>query len=85
MRQLAAASMDATVADHERSTGPWEIESVAMPEIFCLMPGASKQTKFILQGLDVDASRMRRNIDMTHALVLSEAVMVDRVLASLKP
>ena len=56
-----------------------------MPEIFCLMPGASKQTKFILQGLDVDASRMRRNIDMTHALVLSEAVMVDRVLASLKP
>ena len=76
VRQLAASLMDAMVADHERSTGPWEIEWVAMPEIFCLISGALKQTKFILAGLEVDAAQMRRNIDMTHGLVMSEAVMM---------
>jgi 3-carboxy-cis,cis-muconate cycloisomerase len=76
VRQLAASLMDAMVADHERSTGPWEIEWVAMPEIFCLSSGALKQTRFILSGLEVDAAQMRRNIDLTHGLVMSEAVMM---------
>ncbi|MDP4772326.1 MAG: adenylosuccinate lyase family protein [Limnohabitans sp.] len=75
-RQHAAALMDAMVADHERSTGPWEIEWVSVPEIFCLMSGALKQTKFVLQGLEVDADRMRSNMDMTNGLVMSEAVMM---------
>ncbi|MBP6645291.1 MAG: 3-carboxy-cis,cis-muconate cycloisomerase [Burkholderiaceae bacterium] len=75
-RQHAAALMDAMVADHERSTGPWEIEWIALPEIFCLISGALKQTKFILTGLEVDADRMRANIDLTHGLVMSEAVMM---------
>ena len=76
VRQLAASLMDAMVADHERSTGPWEIEWVALPEIFCLLSGALKQTKFVLEGLEVDAAQMRRNIDLTHGLVMSEAVMM---------
>jgi len=76
VRQLAASLMDAMVADHERSTGPWEIEWVTLPEIFCLMSGALKQTRFVLAGLEVDAAQMRRNIDMTHGLVMSEAVMM---------
>ncbi|MFC5498669.1 adenylosuccinate lyase family protein [Caenimonas terrae] len=76
VRQHAAALMDAMVADHERSTGPWEIEWVVLPETFCLLSGALKQTKFILAGLEVDAERMRANIDMTNGLVMSEAVMM---------
>ena len=75
-RQHVAALMDAMVADHERSTGPWEIEWVCLPEIFCLMSGALKQTKFVLQGLEVDATRMRANMDITNGLVMSEAVMM---------
>ena len=76
VRQHAAALMDAMVADHERSTGPWEIEWVVLPEIFCLMSGALKQTRFILAGLEVDADRMRANIALTNGLVMSEAVMM---------
>jgi 3-carboxy-cis,cis-muconate cycloisomerase len=75
-RQHAAALMDAMVADHERSTGPWEIEWVSLPEIFCLISGALKQAKFVMAGLEVDAAAMRRNIDLTHGLVMSEAVMM---------
>lgn len=76
LRQHAAALMDAMVADHERSTGPWEIEWIVLPEAFCLAAGALKQSRFVLEGLEVDAKAMRRNIDLTHGLVMSEAVMM---------
>ena len=76
VRQHAAALMDAMVADHERSTGPWEIEWIVLPEAFCLLAGALKQARFLLSGLEVDAAKMRDNIDMTGGLVMSEAVMM---------
>src|SRR5450432_4700985 len=76
VRQHAAALMDAMVADHERSTGPWEIEWIVLPEAFCLMAGALKQTRYVLEGLEVDVAKMRSNIDLTNGLVMSEAVMM---------
>ena len=76
VRQHAAALMDAMIADHERSTGPWEIEWIALPEAFCLLAGALKQTRFVLEGLEVDEGSMRANIDLTKGLVMSEAVMM---------
>jgi 3-carboxy-cis,cis-muconate cycloisomerase len=76
LRQHAAAMMDAMVADHERSTGPWEIEWIVLPEAFCLAAGALKQSRAVLEGLEVDAEAMRRNIDLTGGLVMSEAVMM---------
>ncbi len=76
LRQHAAALMDAMVADHERSTGPWQIEWIVLPEAFCLLAGALKQMRTVLEGLEVDADAMRRNIDMTGGLVMSEAVMM---------
>jgi 3-carboxy-cis,cis-muconate cycloisomerase len=68
--------MDAMVADHERSTGPWEIEWIVLPEAFCLIAGALKQARFVLEGLEVDEKQMRANLDMTNGLVVSEAVMM---------
>ena len=68
--------MDAMVADHQRSTGPWEIEWIVLPEAFCLIAGALAQSRAVLEGLEVDAGAMRRNIEMTGGLVMSEAVMM---------
>lgn len=76
VRQHAAALMDAMIADHERSTGPWEIEWIALPEAFLLASGALSQSRFLLEGLEVDEARMRANLDMTNGLVVSEAVMM---------
>jgi 3-carboxy-cis,cis-muconate cycloisomerase len=76
VRQHAAALMDAMVADHERSTGPWEIEWIVLPEAFCLMAGALQQARAVVAGLKVDAARMRANLDLTNGLVMSEAVMM---------
>lgn len=76
VRQHAAALMDAMVADHERSTGPWEIEWIVLPEAFCLIAGALRQSRAVVEGLEVDAGAMMRNIEMTGGLVMSEAVMM---------
>jgi 3-carboxy-cis,cis-muconate cycloisomerase len=76
VRQHVAALLEAAVADHERSTGPWEIEWIALPEIFLLASGALAQAKLMLSGLEVDADRMRANLDLTRGMIVSEAVMM---------
>lgn len=76
VRQQAAALLNAMVADHERSTGPWQIEWIALPEAFMLTAGALAQAKSVASGLEVDEARMRANLDMTKGLVVSEAVMM---------
>ena len=76
VRQHVAALLEAAVADHERSTGPWQIEWIALPEIFLLASGALAQTKLMLTGLEVDADRMRANLDLTRGAIVSEAVMM---------
>ena len=76
VRQLVAALLDAMVEDHERATGPWEIEWIAVPEIFSLAAGALAQTRFVVSGLVVDEKKMRSNLDITRGLIVSEAVMM---------
>ena len=76
VRQQVAALLDAMVEDHERATGPWEIEWIVLPEIFCFTAGALAQTGFVLTGLQVDEKKMRANLDLTKGLIVSEAVMM---------
>jgi 3-carboxy-cis,cis-muconate cycloisomerase len=76
VRQNAAALMEAAVADHERSTGPWEIEWIALPEIFLLASGCLAQSRDLVAGLQVDEARMRANLDLTQGMIVSEAVMM---------
>src|ERR1700693_4087981 len=76
VKQLVAALLDAMVEDHERSTGPWEIEWIAVPEIFSLAAGALAHTRLMVSGLEVDEKRMRANLDITRGLIVSEAVMM---------
>ena len=76
VRQHAGLMLDAMAADHERATGPWQLEWVAIPEAFIATGGALRQARFMLEGLIVDAGRMRRNLDLTGGLIVAEAVMM---------
>jgi 3-carboxy-cis,cis-muconate cycloisomerase len=76
VRQQVASLLEAMVQDHERATGPWQIEWIVLPEIFCLTAGALSQTLFLLNGLQVDDKKMRANLDLTKGLIVSEAVMM---------
>jgi len=76
IRQHVAALLEAMTADHERATGPWEIEWIVLPELFTLTAGALAQARFLMSGLEVHPGRMRANLDLTHGLIVAEAVMM---------
>ena len=76
LRQHAGLILDAMVSDFERATGPWHVEWIALPESFGYAAGALNQAGFMLGGLIVDPQRMAKNLDMTHGLIVAEAVMM---------
>jgi len=76
LRQHAGLILDAMVSDFERATGPWHVEWIAVPESFGYAAGALHQAAFMLGGLIVDPRRMAKNLDMTHGLIVAEAVMM---------
>jgi len=76
LRERAALMLDAMLTDFERATGPWHLEWSALPEAFLLASSALHQSAFLLEGLEVDEGRMKRNLDLTGGLIVAEAVMM---------
>ncbi|MBG7093806.1 3-carboxy-cis,cis-muconate cycloisomerase [Pseudomonas aeruginosa] len=73
---LVSTLFAAMPQEHERSLGLWHAEWETLPELCCLVSGALQQAIGLLEGLEVDAQRMRRNLGLTHGLVLAEAVSI---------
>jgi 3-carboxy-cis,cis-muconate cycloisomerase len=71
---LAATIFAAQVGDHERSAGPWHAEWPTMPGLLLVTSGALAAIVDIAEGLEVDAARMRANLDITGGLIMTEAV-----------
>lgn len=76
LRDLPGGQLDAMVQDHERGTGAMPVEWAVIPDAFVLAAGALAQARPMLQGLDVDAARMRANLQAGGGLIMSEAVMM---------
>src|SRR5579872_227452 len=71
---LAATIFAAQVGDHERSAGPWHAEWPTLPGLMLVTSGALAAIVDIADGLEVDAARMRVNLDSTGGLIMAEAV-----------
>jgi 3-carboxy-cis,cis-muconate cycloisomerase len=71
---LAATIFAAQVGDHERSAGPWHAEWPTLPNLLLVTSGALAAIVDIAEGLEVDAARMRANLDTTGGLIMAEAV-----------
>ena len=71
---LAATIFAAQVGDHERSAGPWHAEWPTLPSLLLVTSGALAAIVDIAEGLEVDAARMRTNLDATGGLIMAEAV-----------
>lgn len=76
MHAVVPLMQGAMAHDHERGTGPWQAEGLALPQAFVLTHGALLHTRAIAEGMVVDAGRMRRNLDLTGGLIVAEAVMM---------
>ncbi|UFQ97122.1 3-carboxy-cis,cis-muconate cycloisomerase [Pseudomonas wenzhouensis] len=73
---LVATMFAAMPQEHERSLGLWHAEWDTLPELCCLVSGALQQALLVVPGLEVDAARMRANLELTQGLVLAEAVSI---------
>jgi len=76
VREQHSLMLDALVQDHERATGQWHVEWVAVSTAFLSASGALSAARELLSGLEVDEDRMRRNLDMSGGLIVAEAVMM---------
>ncbi len=76
VQALVPLVQGAMAQDHERATGPWQAEPLALPQAFVLAHGALQHARSIADGMVVDAARMRANLDLTGGLIMAEAVMM---------
>ena len=60
--------------EHERAAGAWQAEWDALSGALAYTGGALSALADALESLEVDADRMRRNLDATGGLVLAERI-----------
>lgn len=60
---------------HERSLSHWQLEWLAIPEIFKLCSGALMHGIDVLQGLKPHTMQMFANIEISHGLMMAETVI----------
>jgi len=71
---LVATMLGAMMQEHERGAGTWQAEWETLPVLLRLTGSAAALVRELLAGLEVDAEKMRADMDMTGALVMSESV-----------
>jgi 3-carboxy-cis,cis-muconate cycloisomerase len=73
-RGHATVLLAAVEGEHERSAGAWQSEWAALSGALATAGGAIANVAEALTGLEVDADRMRQNLDATGGLVVAERV-----------
>lgn len=73
---LVSTMLSGMVQEHERALGGWQAEWDTLPDIVLLTSGALRQMRDVAAGLQVDAARMRANLELTHGLIMGESVML---------
>jgi 3-carboxy-cis,cis-muconate cycloisomerase len=71
---LAGSLLSAMVQEHERGLGGWHAEWQVLPELVQLSAGALAQMTEVIGSLEVQSDQMRANLDVTHGLIMAEAV-----------
>ena len=76
VQALVPLMLNAMADDHERGTGPWQAELLALPQAFVLTAGALMHTRTIAEGMVVDPARMQKNLAITNGGIMAEAIMM---------
>ena len=68
---------------HERDISHSSTERVALPDAAAATDFVLAETTALIEGLEVDAARMRANLDATGGLIYSSAVLLELVSAGM--
>ncbi|GGZ38715.1 3-carboxy-cis,cis-muconate cycloisomerase [Streptomyces poonensis] len=78
--QLAATLYGSLAAEDERPAGAWHAEWEPLRDLLRLAGAAARDATELAEGLQVHADAMRRHLNLTHGLIVSE-----RLAAELAP
>lgn len=78
---LASSLARLQEAGHERAAGEWQIEWQVVPQLAVLAGTALSETLVIVEGMRIDAERMRANLEQDGGLVMAEAQMISLAAA----
>ena len=76
VQAMVPLMQNAMIDDHERGTGPWQAELLALPQAFVLTGGALLHARAIAEGMVVDPARMTQNLGVTRGGIMAEAIMM---------
>jgi 3-carboxy-cis,cis-muconate cycloisomerase len=72
---LVATLLAAMPQEHERAAGGWQAEWVPLSELLRLTGAAAAWMREAVEGMYVDAGRMRANLELTGGLLMAERVV----------
>ena len=73
---LVSAFLSGMLHEHERSVGGWHAEGPTIAATLQATGSALSSVADVIEGLDVDADRMRANIAATHGVVFAEKLTI---------
>jgi adenylosuccinate lyase len=83
VRAAALVGLENVALWHERDISHSSAERVVLPDAFLALDYMLDRFAWLVDGLVVDAGRMRRNLDASHGLVFSQRVLLALVAAGL--
>ena len=76
MRSLTVPALENVVTWHERDLTQSSAERFIIPEACILIDYMLHLMTFIIENIEVDEERMRKNLEITQGRIMSEAVMI---------
>ncbi|HET9754511.1 MAG TPA: 3-carboxy-cis,cis-muconate cycloisomerase, partial [Myxococcales bacterium] len=70
---LVATLLSAMAQEHERGLGGWQAEWETLPDLAALVAGSLAAVAEAMEGLEIDAGRMRGNLAAQGGVALAEA------------
>jgi adenylosuccinate lyase len=84
LRGNAQAGLEDVALWHERDISHSSVERVILPDSTILLDHLQRRVLGLVQGMVVDAERMRANLDLTHGALFSQRVLLALVQTGLR-
>ncbi len=81
LRGNAQAALENVALWHERDISHSSVERVILPDSTILLDYLQHRTTALVEGMTVDAERMRANLELTHGALFSQRVLLALVAA----
>jgi adenylosuccinate lyase len=81
LRGNASAAVENVALWHERDISHSSVERIILPDTTILLDHMQHRALALVQGMVVDAARMRENLELTHGALFSQRVLLALVAA----